>query len=93
MDEMMSGERGWRELATMGDTMDQITGKIEGFFWHRHHAENEEHKHHEENTEHKHHTHHREHKEHKHHADHKEHKQHSENTEQADDWTPEKVFP
>ncbi|WOH09957.1 hypothetical protein DCAR_0729418 [Daucus carota subsp. sativus] len=99
MDEMMSGERGWRELATMGDTMDQITGKIEGFFWHRHHAENEEHKHHEENTEHKHHTHHREHKEHKHHADHKEHKHHtdhkehkhhSENTEQADDWTPEK---
>lgn len=42
MDEMMCGERGWRELATMGDTMDQISGRLEGFLWHKHHAENKE---------------------------------------------------
>ncbi|KAL8117437.1 putative protein phosphatase 2C 21 isoform X2 [Apium graveolens] len=44
MDEMMRGERGWRELATMGDTTDQIYGRIEGFIWHKNHFE----KHHSE---------------------------------------------
>lgn len=39
MDEMMRGERGWRELATMGDTMEQLNGRIEGFLWHKYHAE------------------------------------------------------
>lgn len=40
----MRGERGWRELATMGDTTDQLYGRIEGFIWHKNHSE----KHHSE---------------------------------------------
>lgn len=35
----MRGERGWRELATMGDTTDQLYGRIEGFIWHKNHYE------------------------------------------------------
>ena len=33
MDEMMLGQRGWRELAVLGDKMDKISGMIEGFIW------------------------------------------------------------
>lgn len=33
MDEMMRGQRGWRELAILGDKMDKISGMIEGFIW------------------------------------------------------------
>ncbi|URE48483.1 Transferase family [Musa troglodytarum] len=33
MDEMMRGQRGWRELAILGDKMDKFTGLIEGLIW------------------------------------------------------------
>ncbi|KAH9715885.1 putative protein phosphatase 2C 60 [Citrus sinensis] len=33
MDEMMRGQRGWRELAILGDKMDKFSGMIEGFIW------------------------------------------------------------
>ncbi|KAG6409682.1 hypothetical protein SASPL_127724 [Salvia splendens] len=33
MDEMMRGQRGWRELAVMGDKMNKFTGMIEGLIW------------------------------------------------------------
>ncbi|KAE8656922.1 Detected protein of unknown function [Hibiscus syriacus] len=33
MDEMMCGQRGWRELAVLGDKTDKISGCIEGFIW------------------------------------------------------------
>lgn len=33
MDEMMCGQRGWRELAVLGDKLEKVTGMIEGFLW------------------------------------------------------------
>ncbi|XP_044487181.1 probable protein phosphatase 2C 60 isoform X1 [Mangifera indica] len=33
MDEMMRGQRGWRELAVLGDKMDKFSGMIEGLIW------------------------------------------------------------
>ncbi|XP_071723463.1 probable protein phosphatase 2C 60 [Rutidosis leptorrhynchoides] len=33
MDEMMRGQRGWRELAVLGDKIDKFSGMIEGFIW------------------------------------------------------------
>ncbi|KAG9455896.1 hypothetical protein H6P81_000404 [Aristolochia fimbriata] len=33
MDEMMRGQRGWRELAVLGDKLNKFTGMIEGFIW------------------------------------------------------------
>lgn len=33
MDEMMCGQRGWRELAILGDKIDQFNGMIEGLLW------------------------------------------------------------
>lgn len=33
MDEMMRGQRGWRELAVLGDKFDRFTGMIEGLIW------------------------------------------------------------
>ncbi|GKC07958.1 probable protein phosphatase 2C 60 [Tanacetum coccineum] len=33
MDEMMCGQRGWRELAILGNKMDQFSGMIEGLIW------------------------------------------------------------
>ncbi|KAM0844764.1 hypothetical protein ACQ4PT_056827 [Festuca glaucescens] len=33
MDEMMRGQRGWRELQALGDKMNQFTGMIEGLIW------------------------------------------------------------
>lgn len=33
MDEMMRGQRGWRELAILGDKIDKFSGMIEGFIW------------------------------------------------------------
>ncbi|KAL0916731.1 hypothetical protein M5K25_014266 [Dendrobium thyrsiflorum] len=33
MDEMMRGQRGWRELAVVGDKMHKFTGMIEGLIW------------------------------------------------------------
>ncbi|KAE8656640.1 putative protein phosphatase 2C 58 [Hibiscus syriacus] len=33
MDEMMLGQRGWRELAILGDKIDKFTGMIEGLIW------------------------------------------------------------
>ncbi|ONK74971.1 uncharacterized protein A4U43_C03F11980 [Asparagus officinalis] len=33
MDEMMRGQRGWRELAVLGDKINMFTGMIEGFIW------------------------------------------------------------
>ncbi|TYJ33767.1 hypothetical protein E1A91_A05G125400v1 [Gossypium mustelinum] len=33
MDEMMCGQRGWRELAVLGDKMDKVSGFVEGFVW------------------------------------------------------------
>lgn len=29
----MRGQRGWRELAILGDKMDKISGMIEGLIW------------------------------------------------------------
>lgn len=29
----MRGQRGWRELAILGDKMDKFTGLIEGLIW------------------------------------------------------------
>ncbi|KAG6734124.1 hypothetical protein I3842_01G257400 [Carya illinoinensis] len=33
MDEMMCGQRGWRELAILGDKMEKFSGMIEGLIW------------------------------------------------------------
>ncbi|KAI5385233.1 putative protein phosphatase 2C 21 [Lathyrus oleraceus] len=33
MDEMMRGQRGWRELAVLGDKMEKLSGMLEGFIW------------------------------------------------------------
>jgi hypothetical protein len=33
MDEMMRGQRGWRELAALGDKITKFTGMIEGLIW------------------------------------------------------------
>ncbi|XP_042463476.1 probable protein phosphatase 2C 11 [Zingiber officinale] len=33
MDGMMQGQRGWRELAVLGDKINKFTGMIEGFIW------------------------------------------------------------
>uniref|UniRef100_A0A0C9S216 protein-serine/threonine phosphatase n=1 Tax=Wollemia nobilis TaxID=56998 RepID=A0A0C9S216_9CONI len=33
MDDMMRGQRGWRELAILGDKFNKFTGFIEGFIW------------------------------------------------------------
>ncbi|KAL3511991.1 hypothetical protein ACH5RR_024708 [Cinchona calisaya] len=33
MDEMMCGQRGWRELSGLGDKMQKVTGMIEGLIW------------------------------------------------------------
>ncbi|XP_027938829.1 probable protein phosphatase 2C 60 [Vigna unguiculata] len=33
MDEMMRGQRGWRELASLGDKINKFNGKIEGLIW------------------------------------------------------------
>ncbi|MCD7446371.1 hypothetical protein HAX54_005979 [Datura stramonium] len=33
MDEMMRGQRGWRELAALGDRLNKFSGMIEGFIW------------------------------------------------------------
>ncbi|KAH0982907.1 hypothetical protein GBA52_010084 [Prunus armeniaca] len=33
MDEMMRGQRGWRELAVLGDKIDKVSGLIEGFIF------------------------------------------------------------
>ncbi|CAM8937413.1 unnamed protein product [Rhodiola kirilowii] len=33
MDEMMRGQKGWRELAILGDRIDRVSGAIEGLIW------------------------------------------------------------
>ncbi|GFS44679.1 protein phosphatase 2C family protein [Actinidia rufa] len=33
MDEMMRGQRGWRELAVLGDKINKLSGMIEGLIW------------------------------------------------------------
>ncbi|KAH9323118.1 hypothetical protein KI387_017757, partial [Taxus chinensis] len=33
MDEMMRGERGWRELAILGDKQNKISGLLDGIMW------------------------------------------------------------
>ncbi|VAI44474.1 unnamed protein product [Triticum turgidum subsp. durum] len=33
MDEMMRGQRGWRELSALGDKMNKFSGMIEGLIW------------------------------------------------------------
>lgn len=33
MDEMMCGQRGWRELAILGDNIEKLSGMLEGFIW------------------------------------------------------------
>ncbi|KAG0466966.1 hypothetical protein HPP92_018546 [Vanilla planifolia] len=33
MDEMMRGQRGWRELSVLGDRINKFTGMIEGLIW------------------------------------------------------------
>ena len=33
MDEMMRGQRGWRELAVLGDKIEKLSGMLEGFIW------------------------------------------------------------
>lgn len=33
MDEMMRGQRGWRELAVLGDKINKFSGMIEGLIW------------------------------------------------------------
>ncbi|KAL2236125.1 probable protein phosphatase 2C 60 [Sesamum indicum] len=33
MDEMMRGQRGWRELAVLGDKLNKFSGMIEGLIW------------------------------------------------------------
>lgn len=33
MDEMMRGQRGWRELSVLGDKMNKFTGMLEGLIW------------------------------------------------------------
>lgn len=43
MDEMMCGQRGWRELAILGDKIDQFNGMIEGLLWSKNDAVKEGH--------------------------------------------------
>lgn len=33
MDEMMRGQKGWRELAVLGDKLNKFSGMIEGLIW------------------------------------------------------------
>jgi protein phosphatase 1G len=33
MDEMMRGQRGWRELSALGDKINKFSGMIEGLIW------------------------------------------------------------
>uniref|UniRef100_A0A1D1Y4V1 protein-serine/threonine phosphatase n=1 Tax=Anthurium amnicola TaxID=1678845 RepID=A0A1D1Y4V1_9ARAE len=33
MDEMMQGQRGWRELAILGDKINKLSGMLEGLIW------------------------------------------------------------
>ncbi|XP_057423995.1 probable protein phosphatase 2C 60 isoform X2 [Lotus japonicus] len=33
MDDMMRGQRGWRELAVLGDKLNKFSGMVEGFIW------------------------------------------------------------
>lgn len=33
MDDMMRGQRGWRELAVLGDNIEKLSGMLEGFIW------------------------------------------------------------
>ncbi|KAI8017265.1 putative protein phosphatase 2C 60 [Camellia lanceoleosa] len=33
MDEMMRGQKGWRELSVLGDKINKFTGMIEGLIW------------------------------------------------------------
>ncbi|KAJ4732660.1 Protein phosphatase 2C family protein [Rhynchospora pubera] len=33
MDEMMQGQRGWRELAALGDNINKFAGMVEGLIW------------------------------------------------------------
>nr|TKR97364.1 hypothetical protein D5086_0000213570 [Populus alba] len=33
MDEMMRGQRGWRELSRLGDNVEKVSGMIEGLIW------------------------------------------------------------
>lgn len=33
MDDMMRGQRGWRELAVLGDKIEKLSGMLEGFIW------------------------------------------------------------
>jgi hypothetical protein len=33
MDEMMKGQRGWRELTELGDKGNKISGMLEGIIW------------------------------------------------------------
>jgi protein phosphatase 1G len=33
MDEMMRGQRGWRELSILGDKINKFSGMIEGLIW------------------------------------------------------------
>lgn len=39
MDEMMRGQKGWRELAILGDRIDRVSGAIEGLIWSSRNAE------------------------------------------------------
>ncbi|XP_074280452.1 putative protein phosphatase 2C 60 [Silene latifolia] len=43
MDEMMRGQRGWRELAILGDKINKFSGMIEGLIWSPRSAEGSEH--------------------------------------------------
>ncbi|CAN1816382.1 Probable protein phosphatase 2C 60 [Linum perenne] len=42
MDEMMRGQRGWRELAVLGDKINKFSGMIEGLIWSPKAGENSE---------------------------------------------------
>ncbi|CAI0376608.1 unnamed protein product [Linum tenue] len=42
MDEMMRGQRGWRELAVLGDKINKFSGMIEGLIWSPRAGENSE---------------------------------------------------
>ncbi|KAH9614691.1 hypothetical protein KSS87_022839 [Heliosperma pusillum] len=43
MDEMMRGQKGWRELAILGDKINKFIGMIEGLIWSPRNAEGSEH--------------------------------------------------
>ncbi|CAN0872339.1 Probable protein phosphatase 2C 60 [Linum grandiflorum] len=42
MDELMRGQRGWRELAVLGDKINKLSGMIEGLIWSPKGGENSE---------------------------------------------------